>query len=70
MNKHQQVIMDTIEGNNNKASWEMISAAIKAAGLTPKNWMSVRNSLQGLLNAKWIARTKDVHNEEYIYLEG
>ena len=68
MTKYMKIIMATIEANGGKASWGMIVEAIKAAGHNPKNWLTVRGHLQGLMNSKFIERTQDAHNEEYVSL--
>ncbi len=51
----------TKDGTN----WCDIVAHIKLH-YTVKNWMHVRGELQGLINAKLVQRTQDVHNEVYL----
>ncbi len=35
-----------------------------------KNWMYVRGELQGLINAKLVKRTSDIHSEVYVRTNG
>ena len=34
------------------------------------NWLTVRNHLQGLINAGMVARTPDIRNETYVLTQG
>lgn len=63
--KMQHIIFNSIK--DGKGNWGEISAAVKAAGIEPKNWLTeVRIPLQGLRDAKLVDRVNDVHKEEYV----
>lgn len=63
-----QILSDTINSST-PVSWEVIHGVVKEK-VEIKNWLTeVRSILQYLINQGTIARTKDVHSEQYICLK-
>lgn len=63
----QKIIVNTITENTGHAHWSQISEAVTKAGIKIKNWMKVRNELQGLLNANIIKREPSTVVEVYCF---
>jgi len=61
----QRTIVNTITENKGRAHWEQIMEAVTKAGIKVRNWMKVRNELQGLLNANIIQRESSTVVEVY-----
>ena len=58
-------VINNLQKNNQEISWPQIVAAVKAVGITVKNWMLVRGILQWFINEGKLTRTADVNVEVY-----
>jgi hypothetical protein len=54
-----------LSSNKDRIEWFQIVEAINASGMRIKNWMIVRNVLQGMIEQGMFVRSSNVHQEVY-----
>jgi hypothetical protein len=52
--------------SGNTVSWKQIVSEINNSGMKMTNWLKVRGVLQYMIKNKMVARTSDIHVEEYV----
>lgn len=63
--KDYTVVLEKLMENRQILDWSDIRQYIYDQRIEPRNWMTVRSALQGLINAGHLRRTKDLLIEQY-----
>lgn len=59
-------VFDRLISSNSSFDWHTIMQEVKADKIPVKNWMRVRNVLQGFINRGALVRSSDTRVEEYV----
>jgi hypothetical protein len=65
-NNNIYTVLTNLCVSGNTVSWQEMMNAINDSGMKITNWLKVRGVLQYMIKNKMVARTPDIHVEEYV----